>query len=96
MDQLADPLPAGTVVAPPHGRAHEEAVVGAGVLVHVAKFVFVLVNVWLSSNVRNVELYGLSSALVNHVAAQAGKKIAPEDADALTGLAERIIESLER
>ena len=40
----------------------------AGVLVHVAKFVFVLANVWLSGIVRNVELYGLSSALVNHVA----------------------------
>jgi hypothetical protein len=40
----------------------------AGVLVHVAKFVFVLANVWLSGTVRNVELYGLSSALVNHVA----------------------------
>jgi hypothetical protein len=40
----------------------------AGVLVHVAKFVFVLVNVWLSATVRSVELYGLSSALVNHVA----------------------------
>lgn len=40
----------------------------AGVIVHVAKFVFVLANVWLSSVVRNVELYGLSSALVNHVA----------------------------
>lgn len=40
----------------------------AGVLVHVAKFVFVLGNVWLSGTVRNVELYGLSSALVNHVA----------------------------
>ncbi len=40
----------------------------AGILVHVAKFVFVLGNVWLSGIVRNVELYGLSSALVNHVA----------------------------
>ncbi len=40
----------------------------AGLLVHVAKFVFVLANVWLSGTVRNVELYGLSSALVNHVA----------------------------
>ncbi len=40
----------------------------AGVLVHVAKFVFVLINVWLSGTVRRVELYGLSSALVNHVA----------------------------
>ncbi len=40
----------------------------AGILVHVAKFVFVLGNVWISGIVRNVELYGLSSALVNHVA----------------------------
>jgi hypothetical protein len=40
----------------------------AGVLVHVAKFVFVLANVWLSGIVRTVELYGLSGALVNHVA----------------------------
>jgi hypothetical protein len=42
--------------------------VTAGILVHVAKFVFVLANVWLSGTVRTVELYGLSSALVNHVA----------------------------
>jgi hypothetical protein len=40
----------------------------AGILVHVAKFVFVLANVLLSGTVRNVEVYGLSSALVNHVA----------------------------
>ena len=40
----------------------------AGVLVHVAKFVYVLANVWISGMVRNVELYGLSGALVNHVA----------------------------
>ena len=40
----------------------------AGVLVHVAKFFFVLANVLLSGTVRNVEVYGLSSALVNHVA----------------------------
>ncbi len=39
----------------------------AGVLVHVAKFAFVLANVWFSGIVRNVELYGLSAALVNHV-----------------------------
>jgi hypothetical protein len=40
----------------------------AGIILHVAKYVFVLANVWLSGIVRNVELYGLSSALVNHVA----------------------------
>jgi hypothetical protein len=41
--------------------------VTAGVVVHVAKFVFVLGNVWLSGIVRNVELYGMSAALTNHV-----------------------------
>jgi hypothetical protein len=50
----------------PLGRALGAAT--AGVAVHVAKFVFVLGNVWLSGIVRTVELYGLSAALVNHVA----------------------------
>lgn len=39
----------------------------AGIVVHLGKFAFVFINVWVSGIVRRVVVYGLASALGNHL-----------------------------
>ena len=39
----------------------------AGTLVHVAKFGYIFANAWMADMIRNVEIFGLTRSLANHV-----------------------------
>ena len=39
----------------------------AGVLIHVAKFGYIFANAWMADMIRNVEVFGMTRSLANHI-----------------------------